>query len=94
MLEAFSSTTAKQEYEKLNSQIKSQLNEVYLKISNRQQLERRVTDFIATELGFRRTPFEVRNYKKLIQSLQKTGLISQAQIDHLVRKANKLLSSQ
>ena len=66
MLEAFSSTTNKRDYEQLNLQIRDQLKNVYLHISTQQQVERRVSDFVSTELGFRRTPFEVRNYKKLI----------------------------
>lgn len=94
MLEAFSSTTCKQDYETLNSQIRTHLTDVYVKISTPQQLESRVFLFLDAELGIRRTPFEARNYKKLLQSLQKTKLISGRCLDTLMKKADRFLSSK
>ena len=45
-------------------------------------------------MGIRRTPFEARNYKKLLQSLQKTKLISGRCLDTLMKKADRFLSSK
>jgi hypothetical protein len=94
MLEAFSSTTSKQEYAVLDRQINTQLREVYSKITTHEQLESRIFHFLDAELCTRRTPFEARNYKKLIKSLLKTQLVARHFIDTLIKKTNRFTDKQ
>jgi len=57
-------------------------------------LQSRVFHFLDAELGTRRTPFEARNYLKLIASLEKGRIISHFCIDILTKKADRFLDKQ
>lgn len=45
-----------------------------------------------TRLGTYKTPFQARNYKKVILSLQKSKILNTAEINVLFVKANRFLS--
>lgn len=94
MIEAFSSTTQKQDYLAIDEQVKQQLQNVYGKIMTKDQQSSRIFNFLDAELGTRRTPFEAINYKKLIVCLEKSQILGRFCIDVLIKKADRFIDKQ
>lgn len=56
------------------------------------KLQSQLFDLLDSRLGTFKTPFQARNYKKVILSIQKSKILNQAEINVLFVKANRFLS--
>jgi len=79
-------------YKDLDQEVSDHLHQIFKLQMGISELQRQLFDLLDSRLGTFKTPFQARNYKKVILSVQKSRILNEAEINVLFVKANRFLS--
>ena len=86
------SDSQKSDYGQLDQEVSDQLHQTFKLQMGISELQGQLFQLLDSRLGTFKTPFQARNYKKVILALQKSRILNTAEINVLFVKANRFLS--
>ena len=86
------SDSQKSDYGQLDQEVSDQLHQIFKLQMGILELQSQLFQLLDSRLGTFKTPFQARNYKKVILALQKSRILNTAEINVLFVKANRFLS--
>ena len=86
------SDSQKSDYGQLDQEVSDQLHQIFKLQMGILELQSQLFQILDSRLGTFKTPFQARNYKKVILALQKSRILNTAEINVLFVKANRFLS--
>jgi len=86
------SDSQKSDCGQLDQEVSDQLHQTFKLQMGISELQGQLFQLLDSRLGTFKTPFQARNYKKVILALQKSRILNTAEINVLFVKANRFLS--